>query len=178
MKTPKLPKAEKAPKEPKAAKITSGSNTIDPEKRSLFLKDKEDYAKAKEKLAKAQSAIRLIGKTIKADGFTLRQIKLACQLDTAEGEVEFKSLIANDLLAAQYAGAAIGSQLQMFLEPDRTPAADIAYSEGEKCSMENKAAVPPYDPSTEQFRRFMAGFHDHQAKIAGKGIKPLNSEMN
>lgn len=74
---------------------------MDAEKRALFLKNKDDYAKAKEKLGKAQAAVRIIGKTIKADGFSMCQIKLAIQLETPEGEAEFKSLVANDLLAAQ-----------------------------------------------------------------------------
>lgn len=191
MKKPRIAKPDKEPKvrkvrgeKPPASKV-AGSNTLDPDKRALFLKNKDDYAKAMERLGKAQSTVRSLGKVIKSDGFTLRQIKLAIQLDSPEGEAEFKSLIANDLLAAQYQGAAIGSQLQLFLEPDRTPAVDIAFSEGEKCSMENKAAVPPYDPSTPQHKAFMAGFHEHQSKIA-KGIKPLKdgepprttSEMN
>jgi hypothetical protein len=178
----KQPKTDKPAKEPKPRKVrgakppsttVAGSNALDPDKRALFLRDKSDYAKAMEKLGKAQSAVRLLGKTIKSDGFTLRQIKLAIQLDSPEGEAEFKSLIANDLLAAQYAGAPIGSQLQLFLEPDRTPATDTAYSEGQKASMENRAADPLYDPSTEQHRSFMAGFHDHQAKLA-KGINPMD----
>jgi hypothetical protein len=189
MKKPRIAKADKPVKEPKAPKETkakastkAGSNTMDPELRALFLKDKEDYAKAMEKLSKAQSAVRLIGKTIKADGFSMRQIKLAIQLDTPEGEAEFKSLIANDLLAAQYAGASIGSQLQLFLEPDRTPAVDRAYSEGQKASMENRAAIPPYDPSTPQAARYLEGFHDHQASLLANGIKSTTSgkpsEMN
>src|SRR5882672_10597451 len=122
-------------KEPKAAKVVAGSNSADPEMRALFLQNKDRYAKASERQKKATADVRNIAKQIKADGFTLRQIKLSIQLDTPEGEADFKSLIANDLLAAQYVGAAIGSQLQLFLEPDRTPAIDRAYSEGEAASM-------------------------------------------
>lgn len=174
MKKPKLPKKEKG--EPKSA--GAKSNSVDPEKRALFLSDKEAYSKASEKLKKAQSAVRTLGKTIKADGFSMRQIKLAIQLETPEGEADFKSSVANDLLAAQYVGAAIGSQLSMFMEPDRTPATDVAYDQGQKASMENKAAKPPYDPSTEQHASYMKGFHDHQATIA-EGIGKLpRAEMN
>jgi hypothetical protein len=169
VKKPKLPKKDKAAKPTKAA----GSNSVDPEKRALFLSDKEAYAKAAEKLRKAQAAVRTLGKTIKADGFSLRQVKLAIQLETPEGEADFKSSVANDLLAAQYVGAAIGSQLSMFMEPDRTPAVEIAYSEGQKASMENRAAVPKYDPSTEQHAAYMRGFHEHQAELA-KGIGKMN----
>jgi ribosome modulation factor len=182
MKKPTLVK-DKPAKEPKQkatkSSTTAGSNALDPEMRALFLKDKEDYAKAKEKLGKAQAAIRLIGKTIKADGFTMRQIKLAIQLETPEGEAEFKSLVANDLLAAQYAGAQIGSQLQLFLEPDRTPAVDRAFDEGTQASMEGKSAKPPYDPATPQAAKWLEGFHSDTERRVKAGItKPTSAEMN
>ncbi len=179
MRKPRLDKADKPPKEPKADKApkvstVAGSNTMDPDMRALFLKDKESYSKASEKLKKAQADIRQIGKTIKSDGFSLRQVKLAIQLDSPEGEAEFKSLIANDLLAAQYAGASIGSQLQLFLEPDRTPAVDTAYADGQKASMEGKSAIPPYDPSTPQHMRWMEGFNDDTDRRIKAGIKPMD----
>lgn len=169
----------KAPKEPKQRKprgakpavaTTSGSNSMDPDTRALFLKDKSDYAAALGKLSKAQSAVRLIGKTIKSDGFTMRQIKLATQLETPEGEAEFRSLIANDLLAAQYAGASVGSQLQLFLEPDRTPAVDMAADEGTKDSMEGKTAKPGYDPSTPQYTSYLNAYHAETARRVAGGI--------
>jgi hypothetical protein len=192
----KKPSAKsKEPKEVKTRKVrgpkppaskVAGSNMLDPDKRALFLKDKEDYAKAIEKLSKAQSAVRTLGKTIKSDGFTLRQIKFAIQLDTPEGEAEFKSLIANDLLAAQYAGAPIGSQLTLFLEPDRTPAVDIAAGEGQADAMANKVAKPKYDPATPQAKSYMDAYHAEQGRQLKAGIKPLadgdppraTSEMN
>lgn len=185
----KKPKIEKAPKEPKTRKVrgdkpapttVAGSNTMDPDQRALFLRDKDDYAKAKDKLAKAQSAIRLIGKTIKADGFSMRQIKLAIQLETPEGEAEFRSLVANDLLAAQYAGAQIGSQLQLFLEDkDRTPSVDRAYDEGVKDCIEGKTAKPEYAPDTPLAMRYMEGYHDETARRVKGGIsKPSAAEMN
>lgn len=175
----KKEKAAKVAKEPKPRKVrgdkpapstTAGSNTLDPDKRALFLKDKEDYAKAKERLNKAQQAVRALGKTIKADGFTLRQVKLAIQLETPEGEGEFKSLIANDLLAAQYAGAPIGSQLSLFVEPDRTPAVDMAADEGTKDAMEHKPAKPGYAPSTPQHARYLEAYHAEQARQIKDGI--------
>ena len=176
MKKPKLDKPAKEPKAPKATKPAPvGSNSIDPDTRALFLKDKEDYAKASDKLKKAQSDIRLLGKTIKSDGFTLRQIKLAIQLDTPEGEADFRSLVANDLLAAQYAGAEIGSQLQLFLgDVDRTPLADRAFDEGVQASLAAKSANPPYDPSTEAHSRWLDGYHSTTEKTIKAGIKPLD----
>jgi hypothetical protein len=170
MKKPRLPKKAK---EPKAA--NSKSNSVDPEKRALFLADRDAYAKAAEKLKKAQAAVRTLGKTIKADGFSLRQVKLAIQLETPEGEAEFKSSVANDLLAAQYVGAAIGSQLSMFMEPDRTPAVDIAADEGQKDALEHKAAKPKYDPSTPQFQIYMESYLAEQSRQVKAGIGKLDS---
>jgi hypothetical protein len=173
------PKTEKKKAEPKTkAKVapppvtTAGGNTMDPEKRELFLADKRKYAELKEKAGKAASALRAHGKTIKADGFTVRQIQLAIQLDSPEGEAEFKALIANDLLAAQYAGAPIGSQLQLFLEPDRTPAVDMAADEGTKDAMEHKVAKPGYDPSTPQHKSYLEAYHAEQERQIKAGIKP------
>jgi hypothetical protein len=173
MKKPRLPKAakEKAAKPTKAA----GSNSVDPDKRALFLSDKEAFAKASERLKKAQSAVRTLGKTIKADGFSMRQVKLAIQLETPEGEADFKSSVANDLLAAQYVGASIGSQLAMFMEPDRTPAVERAYEEGQKASMTNGQPKPPYDPSTPQAAQWLKGFHDDTERRTRAGISKLDS---
>lgn len=172
----KEPKPRKVRGQKPAPSTTAGSNTMDPDKRALFLKDKSDYAAAMVKLGKAQATVRALGKVIKADGFTMRQIKLAIQLETPEGEAEFKSLIANDLLAAQYAGAPIGSQLSLFVEPDRTPAVDMAYDEGVKDSMEGKTCNPGYAPDTEQARRYIEGYHaDTDRRIKeniGSDVKP------
>ena len=175
MKKPTIPKKSKA-KEPKEA--GSKSNSVDPEKRALFLADKESYAKAAEKLKKAQAAVRTLGNTIKADGFSMRQIKLSIQLETPEGEADFKASVANDLLAAQYVGAAIGSQLAMFIDSvDRTPAVDIAADEGTKDAMEHRVARPKYDPSTPQSKAYLDAYHAEQGRQVKAGItKP--SEMN
>lgn len=179
MARPKKEAAPKPPKEPKQRKprgpkpaptVVAGSNTLDPDKRALFLKDKAEYAKLKERANKASQALRAHGKIIKSDGFTLRQIKLAVQLDTPEGEAEFKSLVANDLLAAQYAGAPIGSQLTLFLEPDRTPAVDMAADEGTKDAMEGKSAKPGYDPSTPQHKSYLDAYHAEQKRMVKTGI--------
>jgi hypothetical protein len=172
MKKPRTAKAKA--KEPKAA--NSKSNSVDPEKRQLFLANKDAFQKASDKLKKAQAAVRSLGKTIKADGFTVKQIKLAIQLETPEGEADFKASVANDLLAAQYVGAAIGSQLSMFIDSvDRTPAVEIAADEGVKDAMEHKPAKPKYDPSTPQHSAYMTAYADEQGRQLRSGIGKLDS---
>ena len=168
-------KPDKAPK-PRKAKaaapsVVAGANSVDPDTRALFLKDKSDYLAATAKLGKAQQAVRALGKTIKSDGFTIRQIKLSIELDTPEGEAEFKARIADDLRAAQYSGAPIGAQLTLFIEPDRTPSVDMAFDEGTKDCMEGKTANPRYAPETAQYRRYLEGYHAETERRVTGGIK-------
>jgi hypothetical protein len=180
MKKPQIAKVDKAPKAPKEPKKRATSNAVDPEKRAVFLSDLEQYNKAVEKQKKAADGVAKAKAQIKDDGFTLRQIKVAIQLNTPEGEAEYKMQVANDLLAAQYAGAAIGSQLSMFLEPDRTPAVDRAFDEGTAASMKGESAKPPYDPSTPQHAKWLEGFHaDTERRVKAGITKPAASaEMN
>jgi hypothetical protein len=69
----------------------------------------------------------------------------------------------------------MGAQLDMFSEPDRTPATDRAYDEGKQASMENRQGKPPYDPSLPQHQKWLEGYADHQATLA-KGFKPLSQK--
>jgi len=176
---PKGPKKERKPREKKAdaaapAKMPAsaiGHNLgVDPDKRELFLSDLRKW-QALDKAAKSASAKRrAFEKEIKSDGFLLDQIHLADKLGTPEGEEEFRMHTANMLIAAQYVGAEIGTQLSLFLEPSRVPAVDLAYDSGVQDSIEGKTAKPGFDPSTEQFRRYMAGYNDETERRIKKGI--------
>lgn len=161
-----------------AAKPQSTANTddLDREEKALFLNHLPLIKKARERIASATSDIRLLYKRAKAEGgFTKADFDTAIAVETAENEARERAKIARQLKIAKIMGSSLGAQLDMFLSPDRTPIADRAYAEGEKASMENKSggASPPYDPSTEAYRQYMAGFHAHQATLA-KGIKPTN----
>jgi hypothetical protein len=115
---------------------------------------------------------------VKEAGYSLQQIKISLLLQTPEGEAEFKAEMANRMLAAAYSDAAIGEQLSLFLEGDRTPAVDRAYKEGQTMAMKNEAAVPPYDPSTEQHKAFMQGYHDEQERQVKAGIGKLETKSS
>lgn len=179
-KKPRAKKGETAP-EAKAAPSAKGSvkgdNQIkaDPELRALAISHRDKYAKLKEALSKAQRNMQSFGKEVKADGFTMRQIKLMVELSTPEGEAAWRMTIANDLIAAQYQGAAIGQQLSLFLEPDRTPAVDIAYDQGVQDCIEGKTARSPYDPSLPQTQSYLKGYADEQDRRMNK-FKKLNPE--
>lgn len=162
------PKAEKPAK---AAKATL--NFIDPEKQALFNVDREKWERLNGAVQKAVAARRSHEKTIKADGFTLSQIKVGVECSTPEGEAALQSRIANDLLAAAYVGADIGTQLSLFIEPSRVPATERAENEGRVDAQTNKPAKPSYDPATPQHAAYMKGYHDEQERQIKAGITKL-----
>lgn len=173
---PRKPKADKAPSTPKEKK--RGHNLADPQTQALFLQDLEKQKTLLGQLSSIQGKLRAHGKTIKADGFTMRQIKFAIQLQTPEGEATAKSLIANDLLAAQYIGADMGEQLSLFLDEPRVPIEDRAAKEGQADALAGKSAKPSYDPSTAAYRAYMEAWHATQKDMLEKGIKPLDDKGN
>lgn len=179
MKKPRLPKADKEPKTPKSADAVPGHNLVivDPEKRELFLADLRKWEKLDKAVKDATAKRTAHQKQIKDDGFLMEQIKLGAKVQTPEGEAEVRAKITSQLIAAQYVGSVLGQQLHLFLEPDRTPSADLAFDQGVKDALDNKAARPPYDPSTEQASKYLDGFHSITADMVKKGIKSL-SEMN
>lgn len=162
-----------------AAAPPTGGNTddLDREEKALFLHHLPLVKAGRERVGKATAGLRNLYKKAKAEGnFTKADFDTALALETAEQEARERAKIARALKIAKIVGSSMGNQLDLFLEPDRTPIADRAYAEGEKASMENKKAAPPYDPSTEAYRQFMSGFHAHQATLA-KGIKPTNEAV-
>lgn len=167
------------PGNPPAAKLpqsTANTDDLDREEKALFLNHLPLVKKARDRMASSTADLRNLYKRAKAEGgFTKADLDTAIAVETAESEARERAAIARKLKIAKIMGSSLGAQLDMFLEPDRTPIADRAYAEGEKASMENKSggASPPYDPSTEAYRQYMAGFHAHQATLA-KGIKPTN----
>ena len=63
----------------------------------------------------------------------------------------------------------LGPQLQMFGEPDRTPAVDRAFDEGKRCAMEGGTRKPPYSPELPQFEAWMKGYYEGQEATIEKG---------
>src|SRR5438874_2633264 len=141
----------KKPKATEPEAVNLGHNLgVDPDKRALFLIDLKQWQKLDGVAKAAATKRREFEKQIKEDGFLIAQVKLGALLATAEGEEEFRDKTASLLTAAQYVGAAIGTQLALFLAPDRTPAVDVAYDAGVLDCIEGKTARSPYDPSVPQ----------------------------
>lgn len=159
------PKASK----PEPVKFNS---ELDQEEKALFLNHMPKIRAAKEALATANSNLRNLYKKAKAEGgFEKTDFDHAFELETAEKEAKTRAKIARQLKIAKIVGSDLGAQLDMFLEPVRTPAADRAYEEGERRAMEGAQANPSYDPSTEQYRKYMEGFHSVSESRIKDGIK-------
>jgi hypothetical protein len=169
VKAAKAPKAEKAPKPPKEPKAPR-SLLANEEDKALFLHHLPKIKAQKDKLATAMADLRNLYKTAKADGFEKADFDVAAALETAEKEAKTKAKIARQLQIAQFLDADLGQQLDMFLEPSRIPAVDRAYKEGQNAAMQHLAAKPGYDPSTEQHREYMRGYHEVQTKQLKAGI--------
>lgn len=147
---------------------------VDVEARALFLQHLPKIAELKTKLNTANANLRNAYKTAKSDGFLQADFDVAFKLQGDGGEKAKKAAIARELTIAKWLGCDLGSQLDMFVEDARVPAADRAYEEGQTDSMSAKTAKTDYAPETEQYRRYMAGYHDATEARLKKGIKKLD----
>jgi len=169
------PEVAKA-KETKAKNAPRASN--DDQDRALFLQALPKIAGLKAALNTANANLRNAYKQAKADGFAKSDFEEAFKMQGAEGEKAKKSAIARSLRIARWLGMDLGSQLDMFEQDERVPAADRAFEEGKSQAMQGISAKCDYAPETEQYRRFMEGWHVGQAVLANgfKKLKPAVGE--
>lgn len=141
------------------------------QRRDLAFQHKHQYshllARKKEADAVFKNRCKLIRSDLGKDGVDL--IKAMILLGTDQGELLMKQGIAVQLEAAQYEGANIGSQLEMF-GPSPGEAIEIARGEGRKAGKQGKPAKPPYDPG-DQFQAWLQGHGEGNAELAESGIK-------
>lgn len=150
---------------------------VDTEAKALFLHHLPKIEKAKQAIADATNALRILYKSAKADGMLKRDFDVAMEMAKANGEKNKKAAIARELTIARWMGYDLGAQLDMFLEPERVPAAERAYAEGQTASMTGKPLKCDYHESTEQFREFVRGFQDHQTTLQA-GFQKLESDFS
>ena len=172
----KSPRKDKADKPVKVAVKTH--NLVDPALKKTFIEMRDSWSALNDRANSAAAKRRQYQKEIKESGYSMQQIKISLLLQTPEGEAEFKAEMANRLLAAAYSDADIGEQLSLFLDEPRVPASERAYKEGQSAAMKNEAAVPKYDPSTEQYREFMNGYHAEQERQVKAGIGKLEAKSD
>lgn len=178
---PKAAKAAKAPKakakavkpglghnsERSADAIRSGFNSH----RSIWVRLTAEQKAIDRKWTDAKAAL-------KADGYKVLHMQIADDLaGSPKQEAKVHSAVHDRLQVAQWVGHPLGAQLDLFSQPDRTPAVDRAYDEGKQASMENKPRQPPYDPGVPQYQRWLEGYADHQSTLAA-GFKPLTERAD
>lgn len=160
----------KADKAGPAVQAAKSNPDVDTEAKALFLHHLPKIQAGKKAIADATNALRILYKSAKADGMLKRDFDVAIEMQAADGEKKKKAAIARELTIARWMGYDLGAQLDMFLEPERVPAADRAYAEGQTASMTGKPLKCDYHESTEQYREFVRGFNEHQEVLqAGFG---------
>ena len=137
------------------------------EERKLFLNHLSAWNEYQAKLKVVEALGKTVKDALKGDGFTIKMMKIADQLTDVKGETKVKSEIEERLKVARWMGHPLGAQLDLFDQPDRTPAVERAYDEGKMASMQDHPARPSYAPETPQYAQYMAGYHDHQRELAG-----------
>lgn len=176
MKKPKPKPTAKKPRPAKAkpAKVAKGHNsenrTFD-ELRESFLGHRSAWAVAQAKMKTATKLLAEVVATAKADGFTKKELVMADTLTGLGGEATIKAEVTTRLRVARFLGLAMGNQMDLFAEPDRTPAVDQARDDGKMASMEDAPCKPPYAPNLPQYKAWMDGYQDHRATMLGRGKK-------
>lgn len=98
-----------------------------------------------------------------ATGMTKADFKWAMELQTKDS-AEVIATMERRLKVARWLGHRISRQLEMF-DTDRTPADDVAYTEGYTAGKLRKDNANPYDPSSPKGQRWQSGFNDGTAFI-------------
>jgi NurA-like 5'-3' nuclease len=170
------PRKSRKPKNVPSAdgKVTAKHNALpDDAKREAFLQHRGVWNRWQAKVKALEEIERELKANLKADGFLVKEFQVADQLSSGiKGETKVTEEVTLRLCVARWIGHPMGAQLDLFSQPDRTPAVDVARDAGRMASMEGKPADPPHSPETEQYREWMEGYHEHQATLAA-GIKTL-----
>lgn len=158
------------------SKAAKNDNLVDAKLKKTFIEMADHWKTLDDRAKSASGKRRQYEGEIKSAGYSMMQVKIRHLLQTPEGEAEFKAEMANRLLAAAYSDADIGDQLSLFLDGDRTPAADRAYKEGQTAAMKNKAMTCEYAPETDQYAGFVQGYQDEQSRMVKAGIGKLDEK--
>jgi hypothetical protein len=184
----KAPKAMPAPKTkrsaPGAAAVQDGMEHNSKDARTAdeiqkgFLQHRQEWnrwmAKAKV-LGKLEKEVKA---NLKSDGYTVKQMQIADQLlGSPQAEAKVQGEVTDRLQVAQWVGHPMGAQMDLFAQPDRTPAVDRARAAGKIASMEDKPRKPPHSPETEQAAAWYAGYDAHQHDLH-KGFKKTKPDGN
>jgi hypothetical protein len=123
----------------------------------------------------ARAAVKIIEENAKdvLGKHVLRDFRTHIQAQTPEGEAKIKAKVDGILRILRWNAKALGTQANFLDDDDRTPAVDRAEAEGERDGLAGTPCKTDYAPDTEQYRRYMTGYHAGQAVMIKAGIKPI-----
>lgn len=165
-------KPAKAPKAPKQAAATN--RLLDPKMKALFNQCLDQWQRLEAKVKGATDLRKKFEReNIKAHGFTIKQIKLANQISTPEGEAVVAARMTEEVLVHAYMGKAIGEQLEIMLEPPPHDPLKTARDQGYEDAKHNRKAHPVFAPETDGYKAYMDAYHEEQARQVRGGISKL-----
>ena len=148
-----------------------GHNSIsDEDRRNLFFVHRHHYLKALAVKKAADSALKNVGKSVKADlgPNGLDQIKLYEKAKTDEGLQSIKDEIESQRQALAYADIPVNTQIDLF---DMTASyEEKAYKAGLTAGLEGETMINPYNETTQDGQDWGRGWHEGQS-ILFEGIK-------
>jgi hypothetical protein len=181
---PKRGRPRKAAGTPKAARAAKRHNTAaesdqrtEDQIRAGFLHHRQAWTQMTARQKALDKQWTDVKAALKADGYKVIQMQVADDLaGSPKQEAKVHAAVRDRLQVARWVGHPMGAQLDLFAQPDRTPATDKAYDEGKQAFMEDKRATPPYAPGVPQYTQWLSGYHDAQdARVRG-GLKPIHPE--
>lgn len=116
--------------------------------------------------AKKEAAedLKALTEEAKSAGIPKRDIELAIEFETAEGELSIADDVKRIFRIARWAGSKVGTQLELFAKPDKK--IDPIFDEGYRAGLRNEVGKPPAHHGQNSAQRWMSGYHD--------GLKHLN----
>jgi hypothetical protein len=162
--------AKQAKIDAKKAAADVAGRAMSEEERPIFLNYLPKVEKARKAIADATKDIRHLYKEAKSFGLDKSDFDVAFDLSTPEKEAKTKAKILRHKMIASY----LGIELELVGGVDRRPASAQAYEEGKTAAMRGDRVAPDYHPSTEQYRKYMEGYHVGQELYVKNGIKQTN----
>lgn len=145
----------------------------DAERQALHFKHVSEYQRELAAKKTADANLKNTAKRIKAEGGSVRAVKLSIELATPEGETAFRARMAEEAEVAAWNG--VGIQVDMFAD-ERQPAEDRAFEEGRRAGLKGEPNKPPYDTSVPQHQKWLAGYGEGNAVLASEGFKRFKPE--
>lgn len=147
------------------------SELSEAEKQALFLSGLGELESLLEEKNEIVADVRNQRKRIISYGFDPWEIDFALKLRKSE-DAEAIERRRKEAVIARFLNHPIGTQPDMFDEPDRTPAVDKAFADGRVAGASGKTAQPPFGGGTEQEQAWLKGWHQGQEDLSN-GFKKL-----